>query len=333
LQLLLSLFFLWKNRHDRVPICGTTRYIQGILFLRSVIGYGGIAFGFLAIELIPVGDATVLVMLAPMITSFLAIFILGEPWKLPEILATCVSLIGATLVARPSFIFGGLSTSNPLGVVFALISSVASGAAYICVRLLGTTAKMPWYHVVFAQALGQIFLSIPSAYLSGQTIQFNLSTYEFLSIFIGGCIGAFSQMFMTLGMQKEKSARSTVMRMSDVIFGFVWQAIFTSDPTSGLSILGALLVTSSILIIVVCKDNGSGRSDATVRATVDNGDSSPSSLDRAPPTQQPWYVALFERLTKESRGRYKPIEREDSSNNNGKNKIEEEHAMKSMEIL
>ena len=69
----------------------------------------------------------------------------------------------------------------------------------------------------------------------------------------GGIIGAVSQIMMTLGMQREKSAAATAMRMSDVVFGFVWQSLFTQDPVSILSVTGAVLVASSILIVVVFK--------------------------------------------------------------------------------
>ena len=54
-------------------------------------------------------------------------------------------------------------------------------------------------------------------------------------------------------MQREKSAAATAMRMSDVVFGFVWQSLFTQDPVSILSVTGAVLVASSILIVIVFK--------------------------------------------------------------------------------
>jgi hypothetical protein len=58
---------------------------------------------------------------------------------------------------------------------------------------------------------------------------------------------------MTVGMQKEKSSLATAMRMSDVVAGFFLQAVATSDAVNSLSVLGAALVTGSILIIVVFK--------------------------------------------------------------------------------
>jgi hypothetical protein len=71
-------------------------------------------------------------------------------------------------------------------------------------------------------------------------------------------VGSVSQICMTYGMQREKSATATAMRMSDVLFGFIWQALFTSEIVSVLSIVGALLVMSSIIVVVVAKQYRQG---------------------------------------------------------------------------
>ncbi len=105
------------------------------------------------------------------------------------------------------------------GISFALVSSLASGAAYITVRLLGTKYKMPWENIIFSQALAQIVLAIPSIPISGQSFDAQLTPSQIGVIIAGGCIGALSQTAMTIGMQREKSARATAMRMSDVLFG------------------------------------------------------------------------------------------------------------------
>jgi hypothetical protein len=43
------------------------------------------------------------------------------------------------------------------------------------------------------------------------------------------------------------------MRTSDVVFGFLWQAMFTSDAVQFTSVLGALCVTGGVMIIVLFK--------------------------------------------------------------------------------
>lgn len=54
-------------------------------------------------------------------------------------------------------------------------------------------------------------------------------------------------------MQREKSASASAMRTSDVVFAFIWQVLFTSDPVTLLSVSGAVLVMVGVMIIVVFK--------------------------------------------------------------------------------
>ena len=262
LQLLLSSLFIYFDPERRAnkgpPLFGSSSFVKWMLFFRSVVGYAGITFSFLSVEYIPIGDSTTLTMLSPVFASIGSFFALGEPWRLPEFAAAVLSLTGAALIAKPSFFFGvvGSETSTPagaLGVFFGLVSAVGAGAAYVFIRILGTTAKMPWANVCFAQSLSQIFLTIPCLYFFGQSRWFDVPWFDYCLIGASGVVGAFSQVAMTVGMQREKSASATGMRMSDVVFGFIWQAAFTSDAISWLSVLGAVLVSSGVLTIVIFK--------------------------------------------------------------------------------
>jgi len=267
-QAVLSLLFIYRdfrqqcerNGESKQALFGSTSTVRSLLALRSLFGYGGIAFAFLSVEKLPIGDATVLVMLSPLFASLCSWAVLREPFRLGEMVAAAIALAGVVLVARPPFIFGGQAENDAApapadgaGVVYALLASVCAGIAYTCVRMLGTTAKTPWANVCLAQALGQILLSPPSLVLSGQRLRVDLPLSIFGIMFIAGFIGAWSQIAMTVGMQREKSALATGMRMSDVVAGFTWQAIFTNEKVTGLSIAGAFLVVISTLILVLAK--------------------------------------------------------------------------------
>jgi drug/metabolite transporter (DMT)-like permease len=271
-----SCFVLWDRRSakegdEKVSLFGDTNYVRLIMVLRSVAGFFSIAFSFLSAEYISVGDSTVLVMMSPIIAAIASFFILGEPWYIPEFIGTILSVLGAILVAKPPFIFGSdVDTGNIdpkdfyLGVTFGLSAALFAGFAFVLVRMLGTSAKMPWPNVCLVQALGQMSLSVPSLYIAGQKSFFlPITLTEVGIIFVVGVIGAWSQIAMTLGMQREKSAAASAMRMSDVVFGFIWQVLFTADKLSLLSLCGAILVASSILVIVIFKGKSDSPSDAS----------------------------------------------------------------------
>eukprot|EP00981_Chlorochromonas_danica_P008562 scaffold2224_cov175-Ochromonas_danica.AAC.4 len=264
-QLLFSSYLIYYDEDRRAgkgpKLFGDTWYVSTILFLRAFLGYFGIAFGFLAMEYIPMGDASVLVMLSPIVAALAGWVILGEPWKFPEFTATMLAVIGSILVVKPPFLFGydkatgnEISSSDFLtGIIYALIAAFGAGFAFVFVRLLGTTAKMPWTNICFSQAIAQIILSPPNMYLFHQTVRFDVRWEIYGLITLGACIGCVSQVAMTVGMQREKSATASAMRMSDVGFGFLWQLLFTTDAVSMLSVIGALLVVSGIGIIILFK--------------------------------------------------------------------------------
>jgi drug/metabolite transporter (DMT)-like permease len=229
-QLLLSSYFIYHNEDRRAgkgpKLFGDTYWVSFMLFMRSVAGFGSIAFGFLAVELIPIGDELVLVALSPLMASILSYFILGEPWRLPELFGTMLSLVGVVMVAKPPVLFGGSLHHDSTfyrGVTYALVSACCAAMTFIFVRILGTTAKMPWANVVLSQAIGQIVLAIPGLLIFGQHLTLNISPYVASLLLFGGCVGAWSQVLMTIGMQREKSAAAAAVRKSDVAFGFLWQ--------------------------------------------------------------------------------------------------------------
>eukprot|EP01035_Chromulina_nebulosa_P030073 gene30073-39934_t len=206
LQLFMSSMFIYFDSERRAnngpPLFGSSSFIKWMLFFRSVLGYAGVAFSFLSVEYIPMGDSTTLTMLSPLFASIGSYFALGEPWRFPEFAAAIMSLTGASLIAKPSFLFGAENSESntpagTMGIFFGLVSAVGAGGAYMFVRILGTTAKMPWANVCFAQALGQIFLSIPCFYLFNQSIPFDLPWFEYSLIILSGTVGAVSQAAMT----------------------------------------------------------------------------------------------------------------------------------------
>lgn len=236
------------------PLLGPTTRIMIIMIFRAMIGFGGIGFSFLAVERLPLADAICLVMLSPLVSTILAYFVLGEPFRQPEMIATAISICGMVFIVKPTFIFSEDVALDHTGVLYGFISAFCAGSAYLFVRILGTIAKMPWENVCVVQGIGQLLLSPLFLIAFNQEFIIDLTPYEFFTIALTGVIGALSQILMTVGMQREKSAAAGAMRMSDVLFGFIWQQSFTNDSVSFLSVLGALMLMGSIMIILVSKE-------------------------------------------------------------------------------
>ena len=197
-----------KQNGETASVFGDNNYTRLVLALRSLFGWGGIGFGFLAIEHLPIADASVLLMQSPVLAAVLGYFILGEPWRLPEFFSTVVSMTGVVLIARPHFLFDYIDGSgtdekktdyDSMGPIFGLLAALCAGLAFVMVRLLGTKAKLPWANVGFAASLTQFLLSLPLVFLSGQKFDINLGIEKWGMLLLGGCIGTLSQLIMTIG--------------------------------------------------------------------------------------------------------------------------------------
>jgi drug/metabolite transporter (DMT)-like permease len=208
IQASVSALFIMRDRRmgDTTKLFGDTNYTSLVLLARTILGFVGMAFSFLAVEYMPVADASVLVMQSPVLAAILSYFILGEPWRLAEFIATIISMIGVVMISRPSFLWKFIDPTytedevySALGPVYGMLGALGAGGAFVSVRMLGTTAKMPWPNVTFAASLGQFLLSAPMIFLSGQTLRLDIAWWKWALLLTGGVVGTFSQFAMTIG--------------------------------------------------------------------------------------------------------------------------------------
>jgi drug/metabolite transporter (DMT)-like permease len=248
-----------SNKH----LLGDNAHTARMLLLRAVLGFGSLAFAFLAFDAIPLGDASVLVMLGPLIAAVMGVFFLGEPFLRSEMIATAFTLTGSVLVAKPPFIFqhidyvgpGGQQKFDLSGVVCGLLASVCAGGSFVMLRLLGTSAKVDYKNICFVQGVIRLVLAIPAVWLSSQHFGFHhYSMFQYSLMFTSGLIATAAQVSMTLGLQRVKSAVGSTMRMSDIVLSFVFQMLFTRDCVDPLSVMGAFLVLGGILFMLWQRD-------------------------------------------------------------------------------
>jgi drug/metabolite transporter (DMT)-like permease len=207
-----SLFILRDRQHgDTSKLFGDTTYASMVLLARTILGFLGMTFAFLAVEYMPVADASVLVMQSPVLAAIMSYFILGEPWRRAEFAATAVSMVGVLLISRPHFLWKYIDPSastadsnvhySSVGPIYGVLGALGASGSFVCVRMLGTKAKMPWANVAFAASLGQFILSMPMIFLSGQALRLDMALWKWAMLLTGGVVGSFSQFAMTIGSQ------------------------------------------------------------------------------------------------------------------------------------
>lgn len=231
---------------------GSTRLEHTALLVRAVVGYGGICFGFLCVSAMPLADSQILGQTAPIFSAAFARIFLKEEWHLSEFFSAIAAILGVGFISKPETLLDASAVSH-LGVFYGLLSAFFAGGTYVIIRFLGT-ANVDWASVLLAQALGQVVLSPIALVISGQELR--LFSRQQLAVALGiGCFGFASQVAMTKGMQKEKSATASLIRQSLCpVFAMLWQPLcFPEDQLSWTSFAGFGTIMLGLLVTVVAK--------------------------------------------------------------------------------
>ena len=206
---------------------------------------------FKSVSMLGLAEAQVVGSLAPCFAAVYACLLLGEPWLRLERCAALVAVVGVAVQ------FGDWRTVTDaservhvLGLVCALAGTASAAGAHVLVRVLGTTVKVDWPIPMTYQALAQIAFSGLALRAYGEQWRFQFSKWDAAAL--GGCafIGFLSQICMTMGMQNEKSASASVMRMTGLPVSFALQALVTREPIKARTLLGTALIVSSLALVI-----------------------------------------------------------------------------------
>lgn len=100
-QFIMSSFFVYFDSSRRIGngphLFGDSKFVSLMLLLRSFVGFCGISFAYLSVELIPLGDTTTLCMLSPLFAAAGSFLFLGESFRIAELIATMLCLAGGGL--------------------------------------------------------------------------------------------------------------------------------------------------------------------------------------------------------------------------------------------
>ena len=160
-------------------------------------------------------------------------------------------LVGILFFAQPSFIFGANDNTefSTLGLVFSLASAVLAASCFNIIRKIGKdvhfTVTVMYYSIMGAVITGLIVYTTTGFHLPCR------SELGYL-IYIGpnGIIG---QSCLTMALQREKAGRVAIARTSQIFFAFLIQVYVIGEATNLWSIVGAILVFCSSLIVGIRK--------------------------------------------------------------------------------
>lgn len=217
-----------------------------MLLLRAFAGATSVSLIFYAIRHMPLADASVIVFSVPVIVAIFARIFLKEPCGLFHYFTLFLTMIGVLLITRPPFLFGHSTKQyNFLGPLAALLSTFFGAIVYILLRAL---KNLHFSVIMVTFATYSIIQTTSMAWATGNLCWPKCGTERILIIALS--IFSFSgQMLLTIAAQLEEAGLVAIARTVDVVFAFVWQIIFFNEVPNIFSIIGAVLVTSSVVLI------------------------------------------------------------------------------------
>lgn len=242
------------------PIIGP-KGVRTLLVIRGITGFLGLVGLYSSLQYLSVADATVLTFLTPLTTAVAGCVLLKEGYSVTQAVAGVFSLFGVVLVARPPFLFNAtpdeyympeVTPAQRLAAVgVGLIGVVGATGAYTSIRAIGKRAH-PMHVMTFFSlwctimaSLGMVVFNIPVVYPRS----WNWS----LLLLMVGVFGFAAQTLLTLGLQRETVTRGSTGVYIQMIFAVVLERIIFGVVPSLLSILGAAIIVSSALCVILTR--------------------------------------------------------------------------------
>ena len=229
-------------RRDGVSPLGVDRRT---LVLRGIVGAVALSLFYFGIGRLPLGDAVTVQYTAPVWTALTAALLIGERLRPLVLVGAVLSLVGVVLVAKPSVLFGSEAALDGAGVAAVAAAAVLSGLAYTFVRKLRQTDR-PMTIIFYLSWIGLVGAA-PFALTGGWVWP---SGWDWLLLLGIGLATHAGQVGLTKGMHRLEAGTAASIGYLQVVLAFAWGALFLGDVVDGLSLAGAALVVSSVLLVV-----------------------------------------------------------------------------------
>lgn len=230
--------------------------VQKLVIARGMIG--GFGFGFVlyyyTVSALPLGDATTLLSLNPVVTIVLAAIFLGESIHSTHIFSAAASIIGSVLIARPSFLFGSsdnhdVTSYNTLGYITALVGTCCGACVILLIRSAGKsgvhTLQLIFSWSVFGM-LNSVIIGIilpmvmdyywsasgDDAYEKIHRFHFPTSSESWWYVFGLVGFGAVGHFLMNYAGQTAPAGVASLVRCSSILFSYALEiVVFGQIPT------------------------------------------------------------------------------------------------------
>jgi drug/metabolite transporter (DMT)-like permease len=213
------------------------------LLMRGLVGFAALGLFYFAVVRLPLAEATVIHFTNPLFTALIAAAFLGERLRAGEVALALLGLAGVAIMVRPQALLGAPGGQLPLVPVAAsLTAALLAGVAYTLVRHLRRHDAMV---VVFYFAGITSLIALP---LMLPTFVWPRGS-DWPMLIAVGVTTLFGQIFLTLGLQRERAGRATIVAYVQIVFATVWGALVFGDLPRPTTLVGAAVIVACTLVL------------------------------------------------------------------------------------
>jgi drug/metabolite transporter (DMT)-like permease len=214
---------------------------------RGLVGTSAMAFGFTALGLLPLPEATAIGYAAPLLAVIFAAMFLGEKVRIYRMAAVLVGMIGVTIVLSPRLSMETFETATygeTLGALCALMGAVFAALATVFVRKLIHTESIP--AIVFYFSLTSTLLSLLTLPLGW--VWPTASQAAFLVL--AGILGGLGQALLTSSYRfAETGVIAPFEYVSMLLALVIGYFVFNEIPTKPMLYGASLVILAGLFII------------------------------------------------------------------------------------
>jgi drug/metabolite transporter (DMT)-like permease len=208
------------------------------LWVRSLAGSTSMLCNFYALTHLPVSDTLTLMNTTPIWVTLLLWFVFKQRPATGVVIAVLTSVAGIALIQQPHFQSGKFACLMALcGAFFTSIAMLGLNR----LRSIDPRAIVVHFSGVASLATGAFLALTNLADRKDYSAQLN-GRHVLIPLALVGIAGVAGQIGMTLAFAKGQASRVSVIALSQILFGLVFDAIFWSRSVNAISLLGMIFV-------------------------------------------------------------------------------------------
>jgi drug/metabolite transporter (DMT)-like permease len=238
-----------------------------VLFIYVLFATTGFYAFFYAYRYLPLPDLITIRYTQVIWTAIIATILYREKPTISIILAVLLTIIGVTFVAQPQFLFEKTSNitttkistdyhQHLIGLSIAFYSAIGISIMLITNKYLLSKYKTKqsslMLHFSFASLLMLLIHLFFKYYFINDKIQSlknDFLNWKYLCAASICLLQIVAAILIQKAIKREHPSIFTIVQSSDILFSILLQNLFSSEKSNFLSILGSILVLTSIVII------------------------------------------------------------------------------------